>query len=213
MFASSFSRRASLTASHVSVTRQRYASTLALKYSNALYSAALNQSPQQLTKVQSELANISSAISSSQELTAFISNPTLSLKERTAGLESLFAAAGKREPVSSLTKNFFAVLNENGRLGETGHAIDGFNDLVSKYKGELEVVVTSAQPLPSDVQRRLEASLKQSQAAQKAKTLKISNKVNPAVLGGLVVDFGDKTIDLSVSSRVNKLNSLLQDSV
>ena len=35
-------------------------------------------------------------------------------------------------------------------------------------------------------------------------------QVNPAVLGGVVVDFGDKTIDLSVVSRVNKLNSLLQ---
>ena len=35
-------------------------------------------------------------------------------------------------------------------------------------------------------------------------------QVNPAVLGGIVVDFGDKTIDLSVSSTVNKLNSILQ---
>ena len=34
-------------------------------------------------------------------------------------------------------------------------------------------------------------------------------QVNPAVLGGVVVDFGDKTIDLSVVSRVNKLNNLL----
>jgi len=35
-------------------------------------------------------------------------------------------------------------------------------------------------------------------------------QVNPSLLGGLVVDFGDKTIDLSVSSRVGKLNNLLQ---
>ncbi|TFK78856.1 hypothetical protein K466DRAFT_606606, partial [Polyporus arcularius HHB13444] len=60
---------------------------------------------------------------------------------------------------------------------------------------------------------RLETLLKQSQAAQQAKSLKITNKVNPAVLGGVVVDFGDKTIDLSVASRVNKLNSLLTQSV
>ena len=37
-----------------------------------------------------------------------------------------------------------------------------------------------------------------------------SAQVNPSLLGGLVVDFGDKTIDLSVSSRVGKLNNLLQ---
>ena len=34
-------------------------------------------------------------------------------------------------------------------------------------------------------------------------------QINPSVLGGVVVDFGDKTIDLSVASRVNKLNNLL----
>ena len=34
--------------------------------------------------------------------------------------------------------------------------------------------------------------------------------MNPAILGGIIVDFGDKTVDLSVQSRVNKLNNLLQ---
>jgi len=36
------------------------------------------------------------------------------------------------------------------------------------------------------------------------------SQVNPSVLGGLIVDFGDKTIDLSVLSRVTKFNALLQ---
>ncbi|KAG8847215.1 ATP synthase F0 subcomplex subunit OSCP atp5 [Serendipita sp. 411] len=84
---------------------------------------------------------------------------------------------------------------------------------MSEYRGEANVVVTSASPLPKDIMTRLENSLKSSQAAQAAKTLKITNKVNPSVLGGIVVDFGDKTIDLSVASRVNKLNTLLQESV
>jgi F0F1-type ATP synthase delta subunit len=38
----------------------------------------------------------------------------------------------------------------------------------------------------------------------------IQNQVNPSVLGGIIVDFGDKTIDLSVSTRVTKLNNILQ---
>lgn len=41
------------------------------------------------------------------------------------------------------------------------------------------------------------------------KTVKIKNTVNPSVLGGLVVDFGEKTVDLSVASKVNRMNSLL----
>ncbi|THH28653.1 hypothetical protein EUX98_g5537 [Antrodiella citrinella] len=196
---------------------RRAASTIALKYSNALFSAALAKSPTVLTKVQSELNAISTSIKDVPELKTFVSNPTLSATDRASGLNVLFARAegtgAKKEPVSEITKNLFAVLSDNGRLGETQGVIEGFNELVAAHKGELTVTITSAAPLPKDVQTRLEATLKQSQTALKAKSLKVENKVNPTVLGGIVVDFGDKTIDLSVASRVNKLNSLLQQSV
>ncbi|RDX45506.1 OSCP-domain-containing protein [Lentinus brumalis] len=190
---------------------RRAASTIAQKYSSAVFSAALKKSPQVLNKVQTELNAIHSAVKSTPELDTFIHNPTLSSNDRAAGLPAIYAAAGKE--VSDITKNLFGVLSENGRLVEAQGVIEGFNELVAKYKGELDVTITSAAPLPRDIQTRLETLLKQSQAAQQAKSLKITNKVNPAVLGGVVVDFGDKTIDLSVASRVNKLNSLLTQSV
>ncbi|KAF7376053.1 p-loop containing nucleoside triphosphate hydrolase protein [Mycena sanguinolenta] len=196
---------------------QRAASAIALKYSSAVYGAALAKSPAVLNKVHAELATVSSTIAGDAELNTFIHNPTLSANERNAGLTTLYsrleAAAPKKEPVSEITKNLLGVLSENGRLAETQGVIEGFNELVEKYRGELTVVVTSAAPLPKDVLSRLETALKQSQAGQKAKVLKVTNKVNPTVLGGLVVDFGDKTIDLSVQSRVTKLNSVMQQSI
>ncbi|KAF8584825.1 ATP synthase subunit 5 [Ramaria rubella] len=194
---------------------RRAASSIAFRYSNAAYSAALAKSPQTLNKVQSELAAIANGIKASPPLASFVSNPTLSSNDRSAGLEALFVTAEgpKKEPVSDITKNLFQVLSDNGRLGETQGVIEGFNELVSKYKGEVEVLVTSASPLDRSTLTRLESSLKQSQVGQNAKVLKVTNKVNPSVLGGIVVDFGDKTIDLSVSSRVNKLNALLQQGV
>ncbi|KAH9855144.1 OSCP, subunit 5 of the stator stalk of mitochondrial F1F0 ATP synthase [Lenzites betulinus] len=190
---------------------RRAASTIASKYSSAVFSAALKSSPQTLTKVQSELNAIQAAVKATPALDAFINNPTLTNQDRQAGLVALYAAAGK-EP-SEITKNLFVVLSENGRLVESAGVIEGFNELVAGYKGELNVTITSAAPLPKDVQTKLESILKQSQAAQQAKSLKITSKINSAVLGGVVVDFGDKTIDLSVASRVNKLNGLLSQSV
>ncbi|KAH8985990.1 OSCP, subunit 5 of the stator stalk of mitochondrial F1F0 ATP synthase [Lactarius hatsudake] len=196
---------------------RRAASGIALKYATATFSAALAKSPQVLTKVQTELNAISKSIGDNPELKTFVTNPTLSVKDRNAGLSGLYARAegtgAKKEPVSDITRNLFMILSENGRLGETTGVIEGFNELVAKHKGELNVTVTSAVPLTKDVLTRLETTLKQSQTAQQAKSLKLTNKVNPSVLGGLVVDFGEKTIDLSVSSRINKLNSLLQQSV
>ncbi|KIY44379.1 OSCP, subunit 5 of the stator stalk of mitochondrial F1F0 ATP synthase, partial [Fistulina hepatica ATCC 64428] len=208
--------------------RKRDASSIALKYSQAVYNAALGKSPATLTKVHVELVRVSSAIKTDTRVKEFLFNPTLSARERATGLSTLYTQLGKQEPLSDTTKNLLSVLSENGRLAETPGVIEGFDELVAKYKGELTVVVTSAAPLPRDVQSRLEATLKQSQAAQQAKVVKIVNKasrnyipidrsrtcnfalqINPSVLGGIVVDFGDKTIDLSVQSRVNKLNSIL----
>lgn len=211
----------------------RAASSIALKYSNAVYSAALAKSPQLLNKVQTELNTISISIKDTPELNTFVHNPTLSAKDRAAGLLALYnrveGYGARKEIISDVTKNLFAILSENGRLGEVQGVIEGFNELCTKYKGELTVIITSAMPLPRDFQTKLESTLKQSQAAQQAKIIKVTNKVrygsfflscfsrrscvpqvNPAVLGGIVVDFGDKTIDLSVSSTVNKLNNVLQ---
>lgn len=178
---------------------RRAASTIAQKYSNAVFSAALNKSPQVLTKVQTELNAIQSAVKATPELATFIHNPTLSTKDRTAGLPSLYAAAGK-DGVSEITKNLFVVLSENGRLVETEGVIEGFNELVANYKGELNVTITSAAPLPKDIQTRLETLLKQSQAAQQAKSLKITNKVRQCELGMYAGDSG-------ASSRSTRLCS------
>lgn len=159
---------------------RRAASTIALKYSNAVFSAAA-KSPATLNQVQSELTALSAALKQSPELDTFVKNPTLSAKDRETGLTALYtqlqSTSAKKEPVTDITKNLFSLLSENGRLGETQGVIEGFQEMVAKHRGELTVVVTSATPLPAATLSRLETSLKQSQAALQAKTLKITNKV------------------------------------
>ena len=160
---------------------RRAASAIASKYSKAVFGAALSKSPQTLTKVHTELSSVSNAIKANPEINTFVNNPTLSLQERNKGLQGLFAklegTGPKKEAYSDVTKNLFSVLSENGRLGEAEGVIEGFNELVAQHKGELTVTVTSASPLAKDILTRLETTLKQSQAAQAAKVLKITNKV------------------------------------
>lgn len=158
---------------------RRAASVIASKYSKALFGASLAKSPQTLTKVHTELSSVATTIRKDSSLSAIVHNPTLSLKERNKGLQSIFAKVeGAGPKLSDITKNLFTVLSENGRLGETEGVIEGFNELVTQYKGELNVTVTSASPLPKDILTRLESTLKQSQTAKAAKTLTISNKVS-----------------------------------
>lgn len=166
-------------ATSVRIARQNTraaSSAIALKYAHAAYGAALSKSPATLDTVQKELTSIGSAIKSDSQLAGFVANPTLSSTDRQNGLQALYSKAGGSK-VSDITKNLFTVLAENGRLTETADVVSGFSELVAKYKGELEVVVTSATPLEKDVLSRLEKTLKQSQIAQQAKTVKITNKV------------------------------------
>ncbi|KAG8714293.1 ATP synthase F0 subcomplex subunit OSCP atp5, partial [Ceratobasidium sp. 395] len=128
-----------------------------------------------LNKVQSELTSIKTSYSDNPALLAFVINPTLSASDRKNRLDAIFAAAapkGSKEPVSPITRNLFEVLSENGRLGETSGVIESFNQLLSKHKGELEVVVTSASPLEKNVLTKLESTLKTSQAASQAKSVR-----------------------------------------
>lgn len=181
------------------------------KYATALYSAALKRDEKTLTTVEKDVTSIQRLLASKDgvNIKEFLHNPTLQSSERKKGLTTLLS---KVSSPNELTKNFLEVLGENGRLYETEKVIEDFLNLLSAHRGELTITITSAQPLESSLQSRLEASLKKSNAAQ-GKIVKVKNHVNPSVLGGLIVDFGDKTIDLSVASRVNKLNGLLQESV
>ena len=126
-------------------TGRRNASAIATKYSGAAYKAALASSSATLTKVSEELSAIAKSLKDTPALNAFVSNPLLSSKERATGLESLYKAGSTKGTVNDITKNLLAVLSENGRLAETPAVIEEFNALVAKYKGELEIVVTSAQ--------------------------------------------------------------------
>lgn len=169
-----------LAAKSANMLGRRAASSIALKYSQATFNAALSKSPQTVTKVHSELSAVAQSLKDVPTLDAFVNNPLLPAKDRAAGLDALYkAAVGKtsKEPVSDVTRNLFEVLSENGRLAETSGVIEGFNELVAKYKGELDVTVTSATPLPRDVLSRLETALKQSEAAKQAKVVRVSNKV------------------------------------
>jgi F-type H+-transporting ATPase subunit O len=165
---------------------RRAASAIASKYSKAVYGAALAKSPATLTKVHTELAQFSNALQKDATISDFVNNPTLSLAERTSRLDGIFSklegSGAKKEATSDVTRNLLKVLSENGRLNETEGVIEGFNELYSAYRGELTVTVTSATPLPKDILTRLENTLKQSQAAQAAKVLKITNKVRYASL-------------------------------
>ena len=87
----------------------------------------------------------------------------------------------RRASPSQTTINLLDVLSVNGRLTATSDVVADFITLSKAHKGEVEVTVTSAEPLDKTTQDRLERALKGSEAA-KGKTMKIVNKVSAQCL-------------------------------
>ncbi|GBC05400.1 hypothetical protein RclHR1_06200005 [Rhizophagus clarus] len=176
------------------------------RYATALFGAASKQ--QTLEKVETELNKIKTVIDKDSIIRNFLEDPSLSRQVKKTGIQGLL----KDGKYTETTKNFFIVLAENGRLGITTKIINSFQSLMTANRGEVPVTIVSVKELDSNILRRLEKSL--AKFLDPGQKLIVTNKVNPSILGGLVVEIGnDKTIDLSVSSKLAKLNKLLTDAV
>jgi F-type H+-transporting ATPase subunit O len=69
------------------------------------------------------------------------------------------------------------------------------------------------QPLDNRTLSRLEQAIHKSDYVANGQKLKVVSKVNPEIRGGLIVEIGDRTIDLSVSAKMAKMNKLLKDTL
>ncbi|KAF3933423.1 hypothetical protein ABW19_dt0209565 [Dactylella cylindrospora] len=179
-------------------------------YASSLYIASAKTST--LDTVDKSLKALKTLLDKDPKLATVISAPTLSAADKSA----VVAEIQKAVPVSSGDKNFknlLEVLAENNRLGLLGGIADKFGVLMGAYRGEVEAVITSAQALDAKTISRLEAAIGKSKYVGQGQKLKVVNKVSPDVLGGLIVEIGDRTIDLSVSAKIAKLNKLLTDTL
>ncbi|KAB2579220.1 ATP synthase subunit 5 [Lasiodiplodia theobromae] len=176
-------------------------------YASALYTAAAKTST--LEPVSKALENLANVFKKDAKLAEVLSAPTLTESDKKQIVAELTKIVGTADK-EGVVKNFLETLAENNRLGVLQPVTEKFAQLMSAYRGEIELNVTSAQPLDNKVLNRLEAAVSKSPYAQ-GKKLKVVPKVNPDIRGGLIVEIGDRTIDLSVSAKLARMNKLLND--
>ncbi|KAI8914005.1 hypothetical protein PhCBS80983_g05417 [Powellomyces hirtus] len=175
------------------------------RYATALYSAAHKKNA--LENVERDLAAVSAALQKDAQLKFNLESPMVNKHQKKALVDKTF------KNVSETTRNFFNLLAENGRLDQTSKVLSAFQQLMSAYRREVSVTVISAKELDSATSNRLQRILLKSNLIEKDSKVIVNNKVDAGILGGLIIDFGDKTIDLSVSSKINKLNRLLTEAI
>ncbi|WPH04985.1 atp synthase subunit 5, mitochondrial [Acrodontium crateriforme] len=177
-------------------------------YASALYTAAAKTST--LDSVAKALENLSATFKKDVRLQGIMAAPSLDAKDKSQIIAELQKSTGDK---GETLKNFLETLAENNRLSVLEGVCEKFGILMSASRGEVEMTITSAAPLDAKMLKQLEAAVGKSQYVGQGKKLKVVPKVNPDIRGGLIVEVGDRTIDLSVSSKMAKMNKLLSDSL
>ncbi len=169
--------------------------SLSGRYAKALFDLAREKKT--LDGVASNLTSLKKALSDSADLRAMTTNPLLT---RVAATKAV-AGLAKAMKLDKLTTNFLGVLAQNRRLGELGNVIRAFEGLAANHRGETTAEVTSAHKLEAAQVTALKKQLK----AKVGRDVAVVQKVDPAILGGLIVKIGSQMIDSSIKTRLNTL--------
>jgi len=175
------------------------------RYATALYSAAMKK--KSLDVVDKDIKELSGLLKTDPQLKDFLTNPLLSKDLKKEAINSVLA----KKNASPLTVNLFGALAENGRLASVDGVLNSFGIIMAAVRGEVICEVTTAKPLDAAMKKELEASLKA--FLKKGESLQLTMKVDPAIIGGMIVSIGDKYADMSMASKIKKFTSLLEQAV
>lgn len=169
--------------------------SLSGRYATALFDLA--RDAKAIDAVGKSLESVKAALAGSADFRALTTNPLLSRETATKGI----AGVAKYLKLDPLTTKMLGVLAQNRRLAKTGSVISAYEALAAAHRGEATAEVTSAHPLDAGQV----AALKKQLRTKVGRDVAVTQKVDPAILGGLVVKIGSQMIDSSIRTRLNSL--------
>ncbi|THU59127.1 hypothetical protein C4D60_Mb03t21710 [Musa balbisiana] len=174
-------------------------------YASALFLAASKANT--LDKVESEILDLVEASKRSPLFSQFIEDLSVPRETRVKAVQQIFSDVG----FSDVTKNFLAVLADNGRLSYIESIAKRFIELTMAQRGEVKVIVTTVIPLPAEEEKELKQTLQE--ILGRGKTIRIEQKIDPKILGGLVVEFDQKVFDMSIKTRAKQMEKFLREPI
>ena len=165
------------------------------RYATALFE--LSQDSGQLDAVEADLSRFTAMLAESEDLTRLVRSPVFAADDQVKAVTAILQAAG----IGGLVANFIKVAAGNRRL------FADFRRLAAAHRGETAAEVTSAEPLSAAA----EAALKDALKAKLGKDVTLSSKVDPSLIGGLVVKVGSRMVDTSLRTKLNSLKIAMKE--
>jgi F-type H+-transporting ATPase subunit delta len=176
-------------------------SGMAGRYATALFELALEE--HSIDSVKSDLDRFDALLNESPDLQRLVRSPVFTAEEQTKALSAVLEKAG----IGGLASRFLQVVSSNRRLFAVRDMIRDFRRLVAQHKGETSATITVAEQ-PSDAHL---AAIKDALKAVTKKDVQIDVKVDPSIIGGLVVKLGSRMVDTSLRTKLNAIKLAMKE--
>ena len=173
---------------------------IAQVYAQALHQLA--ESRGMADDVLEELRWLAGQIAEQPGLEHFVSSPLIDGGDRAKSLDKMF-----RGKLSDITVDSLQVINRKGRLAAVPAIATAFADRHRKHRGQVDVEVVTATEVSEETKTRIVQALRDYTGSEPDLTL----RVDPSLIGGIVLRVGDEKADASVKSKIEIVRRLLED--
>jgi F-type H+-transporting ATPase subunit delta len=174
---------------------------MAGRYATALFELTLETNT--IDAVLADLQKFDALLTESPDLTRLVRSPVFTADAQSKALAAVLDKAG----IGGLAAQLLKVVAANRRLFAVRDVIKAYAALVARHRGEVSAQVTVAEPL-SDAHRD---EIRNTLNAVTGKDVRVDVKVDPSIIGGLVVKLGSRMVDSSLRTKLNALKHAMKE--
>lgn len=151
-----------------------------------------------------ELKELSKLLSQEPGFVKLICAPTVSNEEKSKVLSATFEGR-----LDTNIYNFIRILSDNGRFDKLPLIADEFFRMYNEHNNILEVTATTSIAMSDGLKQKLAARL----SAVSGKRIVLTEKLDPAILGGIVLSYGNTRLDASVKNKLEKMKAQINSTI
>jgi F-type H+-transporting ATPase subunit delta len=175
---------------------------MAGRYAGALFELALEEKA--VDSVKKDLETFDALIAENPDLNRLVRSPVFGVDDQLKAISAILAKAG----ITGLAANFLRVITTNRRLFSLRQIIRGYRALVARHKGEISAQVTVAEKLSDTSLEALKSALT---SVTGGKAMDLDVKIDPAIIGGLIVKVGSRMVDSSLRTKLNAIKFAMKE--
>jgi F-type H+-transporting ATPase subunit delta len=174
---------------------------MAGRYATALFELALEQNA--VDVVRADLDRFDGLVAESSDLERLVRSPLFTAEEQVRALDAVLERAG----IGGLSAQFLRVVTTNRRLFAVRDIAKAYRMLVARARGEVTAEVTLAEQASETHLSKIKAAI----AEVTGKDVQVEVKVDPAIIGGLVVKLGSRMVDTSLRTKLNAIKHAMKE--